>query len=154
MIIEHAQRSNTVNQFKGFHCVCIAENGFSMINQYAGHLYGVSHEVIREFCESVNRRNEMGSLYPLAPVSALPSHFVREWPSINDSESQSAKLQAFSKEINAFLMANHQTLHADRIAVDLRVSPEPIPADLVRAFEAAVSTSPYASHIQKFVLVI
>ncbi len=60
MIIEHAQRSNTVNQFKGFNCVCIAENGFSMINQYAGHFYGVSHEVIREFCDSVNRRNEMG----------------------------------------------------------------------------------------------
>ena len=59
-----------------FHILTFAETGFAMLNIY-GRMYNVEERAIHEFAEEVNRRDEPGTLLPLAPLSAVPRKYIR-----------------------------------------------------------------------------
>lgn len=98
----------------GFHVLTFAETGFSMLNIY-GEQYGFNRDVIEKFSKEVNARNESGSLYPKAPISVIPRHFIRE-----DNSSD-----ALVHQIEVFLKANHQHIKAKKLLFDFRAGVAP-----------------------------
>jgi len=61
----------------GDHVLVFAEPGFSMLSIYADKLK-LPGEAVGRFIDEVNRRNEVGTLLPLAPISAMPRHAIRD----------------------------------------------------------------------------
>ena len=60
------------------HYLVFAEIGFSALSVLAEQ-HGIRHEVVAQFADEVNRRNEVGTLLPLgAPISAIPRAAIRE----------------------------------------------------------------------------
>lgn len=116
-------------QFQPWHKLVVAEAGFSMLNIYGCHKHGLDTKIIREFADSVNRRNEAGSLHPKAPISALPRRYFRE---IKDVDIPSY-IPEFKKDFSEFLAANRQRIKAKKVLIDLHVSPQPVAAQYLQA---------------------
>jgi hypothetical protein len=60
-----------------FHCLTYAEEGFAPLNIYTKDS-GISREQLKEFAKQVNVRDEIGSLVPIASVTAVPRSCVRD----------------------------------------------------------------------------
>lgn len=60
------------------HVVVFAEAGFSKLDVYGRDQAGLSLEELRSFAGEVNRRGEVGTLHPKAPISAIPRAAIRE----------------------------------------------------------------------------
>lgn len=130
-----------VRDIIGEHVLTVAEAGFSMLDCYARFGHGVSIEEIRRFAARVSDADEAGSMFPLAPISAVPRKYLR-------GEADPAGV---FRHVVDFLKANAATIHAYRILIDLRVSPEPVPQAAIDACKAALLT-PEAASI-KYVLI-
>jgi len=60
------------------HYLVFAETGFSALSGLAEQ-HGIRHDVVADFANEVNGRNEVGTLLPLgAPISAIPRAAIRE----------------------------------------------------------------------------
>lgn len=105
----------------GFHVLTFAETGFSMLNIY-GEQYGFDRDVIEKFSKQVNAKNESGSLYPKAPISVIPRHFIRE-----DNYSE-----ALVHQIQVFLKANQQHIKAKKLLFDFRAGVVPFVVDAIK----------------------
>lgn len=97
-----------------FHILTYAEVGFSPLSIHAER-FGVEREVVTEFSKRVNERAEVGSLSPLAPVSAVPRELVRD----------SHDIDALASYIGDFLRANRDTIKARRLIFDFRTPSVP-----------------------------
>jgi hypothetical protein len=122
------------NRWAGWHILTVAESGFSMLDIYGRNQHGLDIEVIRQFADRVNARDEAGSLHPIAPISAVPRRFFREHADSNDP----AVMNDFRRHILEFLVANQTRIHAQRILIDFHVSPASVPPCYVDATEAVV----------------
>jgi hypothetical protein len=121
----------------GEHVLTVAEAGFSMLDQYARFGHNVAVEDIRRFAARVNDADEAGSLFPVAPISAVPRKYLR-------GEADPAGVFRHAAD---FLKANAATMHACRILIDLRVGPDPVPRAAIDACKAAL-LSPEAASIK------
>ncbi|MDR3620487.1 MAG: hypothetical protein P4L85_14140 [Paludisphaera borealis] len=121
-------RDLTVDAAIGEHVLVVAEAGFSMLDIYARGQHGVPVERIRDFADEVNRRNEAGSLFPAAPVSALPRKYLR---------GEADPSEVF-RHVCEFLVANEETMHASRLLIDLRIGPDRVPEEAVDACREAL----------------
>jgi hypothetical protein len=92
-----------------FHCLTYAEEGFSPLNIWARDT-GISKDELVAFADSVNRRDEPGSLYPRAPISAVPRRLLRD-------QSDPDPLR---KNIEQFLQANATSIKATKVILDFR----------------------------------
>jgi hypothetical protein len=108
------------------HYLVVAEDGFSMLTQY-GEQAGLDRKTIKAFAAEVNRRDEGGSLYPQAPISAIPRRYLRDC----GDNSDEAMVNALKTEIQRFLKANAETTKASKIIIDLHVDARPIPMDFI-----------------------
>lgn len=122
------------NRWSDWHILTVAESGFSMLDIYGRNQHGLDIQVIREFADQVNARNEAGSLHPRAPISAVPRRFFREQAESNDP----AVMNDFRRHIFEFLVANQTTIHAQRILIDFHVSPASVPSRYVDVTEEVV----------------
>ncbi len=126
MNIEINQSNEPFETQEGWHILTVAESGFSMLSGYASE-YGIEGLALQEFEELVNRNNESGSLYPKAPISAVPCKYFRE---LSDSSDPSV-LKEFTTHILEFLTANSKTIKSENLAIDFRVSPASVPKQLI-----------------------
>ncbi|RUQ35072.1 MAG: hypothetical protein EKK71_14030, partial [Candidatus Competibacteraceae bacterium] len=74
-VIEKAEFGEPLKD-SGFHVLTFAETGFAMLNIY-GEQFGLDRDTIEKFSRQVNNKDESGSLFPKAPISAIPRHFIR-----------------------------------------------------------------------------
>ena len=112
----------------GEHVLTVAEAGFSMLDVYARGGYGVTVEEVRRFANRVNELDTAGSLFPLAPVSALPRKYLR-----GDADPGDVH-----RHVLDFLKANAEMIHAPLILIDLRVCADPVPQAAIDACKAAL----------------
>ena len=93
-----------------FHVLTYAEEGFAPLNQHTRD-YEISKEELVTFADDVNLRNECGSLYPKAPVSALPRSLLRDR---KDAE-------ALCQRIEEFYRINTLRIGATKVLLDFRM---------------------------------
>jgi hypothetical protein len=118
-------------RFQTWHKLVVAEAGFSMLDIYGRHKHGLHIEIIKEFADTVNRRDEAGSLHPKAPISALPRRYFRE---IDESDIPN-HITKFRRDFSDFIAANRQTIKAKQVLIDLHVSPRPVAAEYLSVIE-------------------
>lgn len=135
-------------RFQEWHKLVVAEAGFSMLDIYGRHKHGLDIDVIREFADSVNRRNEAGSLHPKAPISALPRRYFREI----ENADISSHIEEFKKDFSEFVAANRQTIKAKKVVIDLHVSPLPVAAQYLSAIEEILEGQRDATEIEEVVI--
>ncbi len=134
MKLRRQQQDTNANRWVGWHILTVAEAGFSMLDLYGRHQHGLDIEVIRQFADRVNERDEAGSLHPRAPISAVPRRFFRE----QETSSDPAVVNDLKRKILEFLIANQNTIHAQRILIDFHVSPASVPSSYVDAAEEVI----------------
>lgn len=103
-------RYNSVQSYRHeFHILTYAEEGFSPLNLNSKHLE-ITKDQLVTFSNEVNARNELGSLYPVAPISAVPRSLIREQ---QDAGALSASIKEFYK-------INMSTIGAKKVIIDFR----------------------------------
>lgn len=134
MRITREQQDTTANRWVGWHILTVAEAGFSMLDIYGRHQHGLDIEVIRQFADRVNERDEAGSLHPRAPISAVPQRFFRE----QENRIGPEVVNDLKRHIIEFLAENQRTICAQQILIDFHVSPASVPPRYVAAAEEVV----------------
>jgi hypothetical protein len=129
-ITRHKQGTNA-ERSADWHILTVAEAGFSMLDIYGRQQHGLDIETIRQFADRVNERDEVGSLHPRVPISAVPCRFFRE----QENSTDPLVLLGFKHHIVEFLGANRDTIRAQRILVDFHVSTAPVPRRYIDATE-------------------
>ncbi len=109
-----------------FHIVTFAEPDSSMLIPY-GEAFGVKEETIKRFASAVNDKFEVGSMAPLANLTAVPKRII-----LNFKDSD-----VLFKEIIYILRENDRNpkLQFDKILFDFRNAVAPF---IVRAVTKAV----------------
>ena len=110
------------------HFVTYAEIGFSPLSILTRDK--LSPRDVQAFADCVNQRNEMGSLHPRLPISAVPRNWIRG--PRDDS--------ALESSLREFLILNRSVLLAGTIVVDFG-TPE-VPEFASDALAAAVAADP------------
>ena len=93
-----------------FHCLTYAEEGFAPLNQFTKS-FDIDNQALKVFADTVNSRDEAGSLYPKAPVSCIPRKCVREIFGYRDLE----------RHIHGFLDANKKSILSKHLVIDFGV---------------------------------
>lgn len=96
-----------------YHILTYAETGDSILDSHAKN-FGVEVNMIEKFVEQANETDESGTLYPKAPISAIPRKYLRE----------SNNVQELQKQIMEFLNANQQIMRSKRLLLDFRTGVE------------------------------
>jgi hypothetical protein len=123
-------------KWRDWHVLTIAKASGSALEIYAWGVYGVDTETIKKFADRINEKYETDSLYPKAPVSALPFryfHFVEE----DDFFRYYA--DDFRKHFQQFLEINRTKVKARKILVDLHRDSDPVWDCFLTATEKAVN---------------
>lgn len=94
---------------KEFHVLTYAEEGFSPLNMHTKELQ-VPKESLMEFANRVNTSHSLQTLFPTAPLTAIPRSLVR----------QSQDICELAASFEAFLEMNAETFHASKVLIDLR----------------------------------
>ena len=108
-----------------FHVLTYAEDGFSPLDIH-GQRFGVDREQIKSFAKAVNDREVVGTLHPLAPISAVPRKLVRD---NHDAATLAASIKEFFRE-------NRETIKAHRIVFDFRTPL--VPTFAIAALKAVI----------------
>lgn len=95
----------------GFHVLTYAEEGFAPLTQHTKE-FGVTKDQLVAFQNLVNTRDETGTLYPIAPVSAIPRRLIRD-----DRDSKT-----LCKFIEDFYQINSSKIHAKKLLLDFTTS--------------------------------
>ncbi|MDS4025787.1 MAG: hypothetical protein RKO25_02160 [Candidatus Contendobacter sp.] len=148
MKISRQNQSNASGNWKGWHILTVGEAGFSMLDGYARHHHGIDIQIIQRFADKINQRDESGSLYPKAPISAIPRRFFRD---ISENEIPN-HLDDFKHHIKEFIEANRNKIHARKILIDFHVSPEPVSELYLAATEQIFKEHTNESEIDEIVL--
>lgn len=131
MIIRRIDDYMVTDRFMDWHKLVVAEAGFSVLDQYARLIHGLEIQLIQDFADQVNQRNEPGSLFPRAPISALPRRYLR---SVQNTDIP-VHIDEFCSDLKQFLTAIYTTIHAKKILVNLHVSSAPVPSEYITAVE-------------------
>lgn len=134
MKLTRQQQDTTANRWVSWHILTVAEAGFSMLDIYGRRQHGLDIEIIRQFADRVNERDEAGSLHPRAPISAVPRRFFREQEGSDDP----SVVNDLKCHILDFLVANQNKIHAQRILIDFHVSSAPVSSRYLDAVEEVV----------------
>lgn len=131
-----------------WHILTVAEAGFSMLDIYGRNQRGLDIDVIRQFADRINERDESGGLHPRAQISAVPRRFFRD----HENSADPSVLNDFKRHIVEFLAANKSTIRAQRILVDFNVSTAPVPRHYVDATEDIFRSHDQDGPIQEVVI--
>lgn len=127
---------------EGEHLLTVADTGFSMLDRYARNDHCISFEEIRRFVDEVNAKDELGSLFPRAPISAVPRKYLRG----------QAEPGGVFRHIANFLEINASSIRAKRVIIDLRVDLERVPPLVISACKQALEEAD--AHLLKEVLIV
>lgn len=124
---------------RGYHVLTFAEEGFAPLSIH-GEALGITKSALVAFANAINQRNEVGSLYPTAPISAVPRSVIRD-------EHTAGGLVGCILE---FLRANANQVRATKLICDFR-TPH-VPSFVGSAIEEAFANGS-ASEIEEVVLI-
>jgi hypothetical protein len=97
--------SKMTGDIRDYHILTFASHGFTMLTIYAQQEYNLSNEVIADFADAVNRRRDVGTLLPMAPISAIPRDVVMD-------QQSSEAVEPFIRD---FWHANDEKIKAKKI---------------------------------------
>ncbi len=126
---------NSLLETKKYHILLIAEQGFSMLDMYGNKRFEIAQVLLQKFADQVNDRDDTGTLYPKAPISAIPRRFMRNIP----PEGVATLLPEFERHVREFFEANRNRIHASRILVDLHVDDHPVPLEYLDIVESVAN---------------
>lgn len=142
---------------EGDHIVLVAEDGFSMLDQYARGKYKMSITNIQEFANRINRSNEPGTLYPHAPISGMPRKYFRELAATREP-SVIIEFQQQLRETLAAIAGLPVQTPMKTVVLDFRVSPASVPEGYVQAAIAVArdfaGTNGFANAAEEFKIVL
>ena len=95
------------------HVLTSAEAGFSPLDIHARE-FNIGREMVTSFAEAVNLSCEVGTLYPAAPISAVPQSCIRD----------TADPSQLERHLTGFLDANAKQIHATSLLLDFS-TPKP-----------------------------
>lgn len=110
---------------EGHHVLTYAEVGFSPLDIHSRRM-AIDREQVKAFATAINDRAECGSMFPQAPISAVPRYLVRE-------QTNPGKLVA---SIGDFLKANHSAIKAKVLIFDFRTPS--VPSFVIAALKEAI----------------
>ena len=148
MKITSQQQDSSPENWKGWHILTVGEAGFSRLDIYARQQHGLEIETVSQFADRINASNESGSLYPRAPISAVPRRFFRDHANSDDPQL----LSDFRRHISEFLDANRKTIHAKQLLVDFHVSAQPVSGQYLDAAEAVLLSQGPDSGVEEVVI--
>ena len=122
-----------------FHVLTYAEEGFAPLNQHTKD-WDITKDTLVEFADEVNLRNQPGSLYPQAPVSAVPRSLLRD---LNDAEALCLSLEDFYR-------INVARIRATKVLLDFR-TPN-VESFVLKAIERALR-SPEVGFIDELIVI-
>jgi hypothetical protein len=75
--IVYKSHGDALDYALGVHVLTFAEQGFAPLDIH-GRRFGVDRDTLVAFADAVNRADEVGSLHPQAPISAVPRSCIRD----------------------------------------------------------------------------
>jgi len=148
MKISRAVREMDLKGRQGWHTLTVAESGFSALIPYVESDFGLDPVIGAELADRINQQDEPGSLYPKAPISAIPCRYFREQA---DSEDP-AVMEDFKRHISEFIEVNQTHIKAPRILVNFGVCHDPVPLRYIEATEEVFRNSPNTRGIKEVVI--
>jgi len=134
-LITRMEGSPDREDVRDWHKLTVSEAGFSMLDIYGARLHGIRTDVIRNFADEVNVSDEIGTLFPDAPISAMPRRLFRGFT----GDPSSRMLVDFKREFEKFILLNRSVIHASKWVVDLHVSPDPVPHGYLEIVEELIA---------------
>ncbi len=131
--------SDPIDYAGAIHILTFAEHGFAPLDIH-GRRLGVSPDVLSAFADAVNKADDVGSLYPEAPISAVPRSCIRD---PTDPEPLLSHLREF-------ISANAERMRATSLLLDFstpRLEPH------VQAAINAISDEPGLSLISHITVI-
>lgn len=122
-----------------YHVLTYAEEGFAPLNIHTRDSK-LTKKQLAAFTTVVNNRNETGSLYPSAAVSAVPRALIRDLQNVS----------ALRQHIEEFFRANAKSIHAKKLLLDFRTPS--VQRFVVAAINEALAC-PEAAFIDEIVIV-
>jgi hypothetical protein len=120
---------------RSYHVVTDAHVGFSVLHTF-GRAFNVSTPDCKAFAASVNNRDEAGSMFPNACISAIPRKSTRD--------DSSAEKNAAVSHLKDFLSANEESMKASKIIMDFQgFLSKDIMAKALEGFASSVVTDVY-----------
>jgi hypothetical protein len=98
-----------------------------MLNIY-GNQFGLSNDLLEQFAQQVNQRDEAGSLHPRAPISVIPRRYIRD----------GAEKEAIQKQIAEFISSNERIIRASIILIDFRAGITPFILEAIKGAMAEI----------------
>jgi len=126
MHIHHVRQEVIWPRRSEYHVLTYAEEGFAPLNIHTRGTTITKNQLV-EFASRVNDREEGGSLYPLAAVSAVPRSLIRDRQDSN----------ALSLQIEDFFRTNVTSIRAKKVIFDFR-TPK-VPRFVVTAIHKAIA---------------
>lgn len=150
MKMSRKNMDSNFEQWRDWHVIVIARPlyGMSALDFYGRVMHGVDTETIEEFAKQVNENFETRTLYPKAPVSAIPERYLYFIEHTNLIDY----LNDFWRNIKEFVEANRTMIHARKILVDLHRDSDPVPDFFLTAAERAFAEYLAEDEVEEIVL--
>lgn len=134
MKITRQSADMSASQWDGWHVLLIAEAGFSMLDIYGHGHYKLHRESLQQFAYQINKADSVATLFPVAPISAMPRRFIRDDDVICSLSGQ----EDFKKCVLQFLVSNEVESRAEYVVLDLRASSAPVPRPYIEIMVEAL----------------
>ena len=148
MKIYRKEQDSNFEQWRDWHVLTISKGGWAALDLYGRGMHGIDTEIVQGFAARINRDDAVGTLYPEAPVSAIPWRYfdyIEEYDLPNH-------LDAFRGHIKQFLDLNRTKIHARRILVDFHRDSDPVSEFFLTATERALKEYAAGDEIDEIVL--
>lgn len=122
-----------------YHILTYAETGDSILNSHAQNL-GIELSIIEKFAEQSNDTDESGTLHPKAPLSVIPSKYLRDMDDARELQ----------KQIMEFLNANQQIMRAKKLVLDFRIGEED--TDFINEACQKALKSKFANNLEEVII--
>jgi hypothetical protein len=133
---------SNVEQWRDWHVITLSKSqyGKSALDFYARVLHGVDTQTIEAFGKEIGESDETRTLYPKAPVSAIPERYL--W--FVEQTNLTIHLPDFWRNMKEFVEMNRSTIHARKILVDLHRDGSLVPDFFLTAVERS-----FAEHFKE-----
>jgi len=124
-------------QWRDWHVIVIAKAqfGYAALDFYGRVMHGVDNNILEEFATQVNENFETRTLYPKAPISAIPMRYFQ----FMEETKLVDWLKDFWRNMKEFADLNKSTIHARKILVDLHRGCDAVPDFFLVAVERSLA---------------
>jgi hypothetical protein len=110
------------DKWRDWHVITIAKASGAALEIYAWGVHHLDLDTIRQFADQVNEKCEALTLYPKAPISALPFRYFK----FMDEYDFPQYLDEFRLHLQQVIELNRTQIHARKILVDFHRDSDPV----------------------------